>query len=79
MIETTKEMIAIMQAYCDGEIIEFSPYNSNSWKEIDNPFWDWKSMDYRVKPKTKYIPFNNCSRKGIFLSIKLQPIIATLL
>jgi hypothetical protein len=65
MEETTKEMIAVMQAYCEGKKIEFSRDIGESWKEIDNPFWDWASEDYRVKQEPEYQPFDFTDAKSL--------------
>ena len=56
-MKTTKEMIEVMQAYDRGEQIEFV-YEGMEWRNASNPVWDWNHFDYRVKPKTKYIPFD---------------------
>lgn len=55
-MKTTKEMIDVMQSYLCGEKIEF--LNGKKWRDADNPVWDWIHNDYRVKPKTKYVPFD---------------------
>lgn len=55
-MKTTKEMIEVMQAYERGEQIEFMDC-SREWKDTTNPIWDWARYDYRIKPKTKYVPF----------------------
>ena len=55
-MKTTKEMIEVMQAYDRGEQIE-AGYNG-VWVDIDMPEWSWVLLDYRVKPKKKYIPFD---------------------
>lgn len=55
-MKTTKEMIEVMQAYDRGEKIEC--FNDEQWKDVNNPIWDWLHNDYRVKPKTKYVPFD---------------------
>ena len=55
-MKTTKEMIEVMQAYERGEQIE-AGYNG-VWVYIDMPEWSWGLRDYRVKPKTKYVPFD---------------------
>ena len=58
-MKTTKEKIEIMQAYERGEQIEFS-FADQVWKICDcEPSWDWITCDYRVKPKIKYVPFEN--------------------
>ena len=48
-------MIEVMQAYDRGEQIEC--FNDEEWKYVKNPVWDWLYNDYRVKPKTRYVPF----------------------
>ena len=56
-MKTIKEKIEVMQAYERGEQIEFT-YEGIEWRNASNPAWDWNHFDYRVKPKTKYIPFD---------------------
>lgn len=54
-MKTTKEMIEVMQAYERGEqIICFNALGE--WIE-NKPVWDWFHFDYRLKSKTKYVPF----------------------
>ena len=48
---STNEMIAVMQAYTRGEIIEVSDKGADDWSEIKYPLWDWNSFEYRVKPE----------------------------
>ena len=56
-MKSTKEMVEVMLAYDRGEHIEKSRYlNPRIWFEC-KPEWDWHHFDYRVKSKTKYIPF----------------------
>lgn len=57
-MKTTKEMIDVMQAFDRGEKIECFNDDYEQWKDIDSPIWDWLHNDYRVKPKTKYVPFD---------------------
>lgn len=59
-MKTTKEMIEVMQAYERGERIEAKALNNDiyGWDETKEPFWDWHNLDYRVKPKKKYVPFD---------------------
>lgn len=54
-MKTLKEKIEIMQAYERGEQIE--RYYDNEWVLCKNPIWNWEYIDYRIKPKTKYVPF----------------------
>ena len=55
-MKTTKEMIEVMQAYESGEQIEAC--YGGVWVDIYIPEWSWGLLDYRVKPKKKYIPFD---------------------
>ena len=72
-MKTTKEMIEVMQAYENGEQIEFSDMYTK-WDDINNPAWNWGICDYRVKSKTKYVPFETAEefitaqrKKGCFI------------
>ena len=60
IMKTTKEMIEVMQSYLRGEIIVthylYDP--KDYWITCGTPIWDWNNFDYRVKPKTKYVPFD---------------------
>ena len=56
-MKTTKEMIEVMQAYDRGEQIQLLN-RVGIWVDIDMPEWNWELRDYRVKPKTKYVPFD---------------------
>lgn len=57
-MKSAKEMIEVMQAYENGEQIQVKNIADNTkWKEIEFPGWNWIYYDYRVKPKSKYIPF----------------------
>ena len=53
---TTKEMIAVMQAFEEGKTIEYNAKwgsDAGKWDEIDDPVWDWHACNYRVKPEPK--------------------------
>jgi len=58
---TIEEMIALMTAYKEGKKIECrkSGEESDPWKRIDSPGWNWYYYDYRVAPQPKYRPFAN--------------------
>lgn len=60
---TTKEKIEIMNAFLEGKIIQWKNYGSDwrDWKGKDSeePKWDWDNTEYRIKPKEKYIPYEN--------------------
>lgn len=51
---TTKEKIAVMQAYVDGKQIQIRATRINKSDWVDSygePHWDWEFFDYRVKPQ----------------------------
>ena len=52
-MKTTEEMIAVMQAYADGETIQCQVLDGCIWTNVcsDSPVWDWVYFDYRVKPE----------------------------
>jgi len=49
--EETIECIKIMQAYVDGENIEYWHSKEIGWSDDDYPTWNWADFDYRIKPK----------------------------
>lgn len=48
MTQTTKEMIAVMQAFEDGMPIEMTNAGRCGWRATPNPKWNWINFDYRV-------------------------------
>ena len=58
---TTKEKIAVMQAFDEGKPIEFKTVSQDDtyWRIIENPKWDWLSWDYRVKPQLNLRPYKS--------------------
>lgn len=53
----TEEMIKVMQAYVDGEEIEYTR-SGKDWRYSDDPEWDWSLFEYRIKPKPRTIWVN---------------------
>lgn len=56
----TKEMIAVMQAFIDGEEIQCKRLGSSEsdWFNYSNgnkPAWNWSDFEYRVKPRSRYL------------------------
>jgi len=47
---TTKEMIAVMQAFEDGKQIEYKYHGIENapWEYVEKPEWNWYGCDYRV-------------------------------
>lgn len=50
---TTKEMIAVMQAYEEGKKIQYRLRgdSASTWRNAVCPCWDWRTFDYRIKPE----------------------------
>lgn len=51
IINEHNNRIAVMQAYKDGETIEFKRSENKVWEPCVNPMWWWHNHDYRVKPR----------------------------
>ena len=58
---TTREMIAVMQAYADGKKIQIADKGSKDWADYGTgePVWDWDAFDYRIKPEEKPVRMTN--------------------
>ena len=63
--EEAKELMPIIQAFAEGEIIEcrtkpgtISAGIPNEWTEIKEIGF-WSGIEYRIKPEPKYRPFAN--------------------
>lgn len=56
--EETKRMIEVMQAYADGEEVEWKLAGRPSGWDGDPcimPSWNWDKYDYRVKPQPRVL------------------------
>lgn len=47
---TTAEKIKAMQAYADGQPIEFRSEGGDMWSHAAFPAWNWNSFEYRIAP-----------------------------
>lgn len=63
--EEAKQLLPIIQAFAEGEIIEcrtkpgtISAGIPNEWTEIKEIGF-WNGIEYRIKPDTKYRPFKD--------------------
>ncbi len=59
-MKTTKEKIAVMQAFEDGKNIEVKAISWTEWQPVaiyGAPSWDWNNYDYRIKPDPKLRPW----------------------
>ena len=55
-IEETKEAIRVMQAFVDGNEVEYERPDG-IWTIINNPCWNWNSQEYRIKPAATIRPW----------------------
>jgi hypothetical protein len=58
--EKAREAAAVMQAYVDGEEVQYSPKRgkgSSFWTTTDKPLWNWEHYDYRIKPAKTLRPW----------------------
>ena len=78
-METTKEMIEVMQAFEDGKTIQQT--FEYKWVDTICPNWDWLHSDYRIKPEPKkptYRPYESvaemlCDYKRRVCKVNNQP------
>ncbi len=62
-MKTTKEKIAVMEAFESGEEIQIRnlpPFADRGWDDlgdVDNIIWNWLQLDYRIKPKPTLRPW----------------------
>lgn len=47
-MSTTAEKISIMQAFEDGQKIEYYGV-AGKWLRASTPNWDWETLDFRIK------------------------------
>ncbi len=54
-MKTIQSQIAVMQAFADGQKIEYKHGSSGEWVTTTEPVWGWSVTDYRiVKPTQTY-------------------------
>lgn len=79
--EETKRAVEVMNAYINGKEIEYKNAICD-WESTNSPCWNWDSLDYRVKPQSQYVPYDDVSevQRDKWVRHKdstiLQPIIA---
>lgn len=49
-----REQIKVMEHFANGGEVECK--NSVGWGVCDDPLWDWRNFDYRIKEKPKTRP-----------------------
>lgn len=52
--EETKEAIKVMQAFVDGDDIQYFSC-CGEWLRVIEPLWDFHLTKYRIKPESKVI------------------------
>ena len=59
--EEAKKQLPIIQAYVDGKAIQVRDKDQKdiSWDDSINPMFDFDTFEYRIKPTSKYRPFQN--------------------
>lgn len=59
--EETAEVIKVMQAWVDGEEVQYRSKNNagGCWGSATTPCWDLDVFVYRIKPKPTLIPWSN--------------------
>jgi hypothetical protein len=50
---TTKEKIAVMQAFEDGKQCQAREKGRNDWCDFTCTNWNWADCDFRIKPEEK--------------------------
>ena len=58
---TTQERIEIMQAFSEGNAVEY--FDGENWNTDSNPSWNWFKFTWRIKSPLTYIPFTFEDRK----------------
>lgn len=61
---TTAEKAEVMIAHTLGQEIQVRVSEAEQWIDTGNPLWDWKNLDYRVKPKEKRTIYVATDSKG---------------
>ena len=56
--EEAEKFLPVIQAFAEGKTIETYSYSDMNWVEANNPSFSL-CFEYRVKPESKYRPFEN--------------------
>ena len=54
--EKYKLLLPIIEAYSQGKVIEVN--RKFGWEIVENPLFSLSPCNYRIKPESKYTPFN---------------------
>lgn len=53
MTQSIESMIEVLQAYKEGKKIEYSYEFGKTWRETDQPSWNFGTIEYRIAPEPK--------------------------
>ncbi len=48
---TTKGKMAVMAAADNRAKIECAPWETENWRSVEKPLWNWDDYNYRIKPE----------------------------
>ena len=57
-IPNTIKCVEVMQAFLEGESIQFRCPSTSIWTSAERPIWDFKNYEYRVKPVARTLWVN---------------------
>jgi len=66
--EETKKAIEVMQAYVDGKPVQYLAL-SGRWVMTGLPIWNWKSLNFRIKPKPREVWINEDPMNGMLCEV----------
>lgn len=60
--EALKKHWDVIVAFKDGAGVQFKNIYNGEWDDLNQPFFDLDG-EYRIKPKTEYVPFDHSDDK----------------
>ena len=70
--------MAVMQAYADGQRIQFKKVYDKEWKDFNHdniePSWDWGSIMYQIAPRQNFVSVWRIGADGEAHKVKSIPI-----
>lgn len=58
MTQSIESVIEVLQAYKDGKKVEYSYDDGKTWRETDQPAWNFDTIQYRIAPEPKKVKMN---------------------
>jgi hypothetical protein len=53
MTQSVESMIEVLQAFQSGKDIQYSYDDGKTWRETDQPAWNFDTIQYRIAPEPK--------------------------